>query len=232
MRGRKPLPLRIGPDDAPILQQIACSRSLPWYQSSGLASSWASPPGSRSNSWPSGRSATARPSGGPAAALRTRACPACWHDRNAPDGPPGFPPSSEPRSSSWPAWSRSPRGCTSPTGRARTWPVRLWKTESCRPSATGRFARSLTRWTSSRTAPGTGRQPGWTPSSSSGPRRSSGAMPTLSGCYARGIGWCASMRSPTARSWSGTRSGDPSPDRSSSGSSSTPGTERSTFWPS
>ncbi|MGZ3414077.1 MAG: hypothetical protein ACXVAT_09575 [Isosphaeraceae bacterium] len=32
MRGRKPLPLRIGPDDAPILQQIACSRSLPWYQ--------------------------------------------------------------------------------------------------------------------------------------------------------------------------------------------------------
>ena len=24
--------------------------------------------------------------------MRTWACPACWHDRNAPDGPPGFPP--------------------------------------------------------------------------------------------------------------------------------------------
>ena len=24
--------------------------------------------------------------------MRTRACPACWQDRNAPDGPPGFPP--------------------------------------------------------------------------------------------------------------------------------------------
>jgi hypothetical protein len=64
----------------------------PGIRSSGLASSWASPPGSRSNSWPSGRSATARPSGGPAAATKIRACPACGHDRNAPDGPPGFPP--------------------------------------------------------------------------------------------------------------------------------------------
>src|SRR5262249_58492296 len=32
MRGRRPRPLEIAPDDAPTLQQIARSRSLPWYQ--------------------------------------------------------------------------------------------------------------------------------------------------------------------------------------------------------
>src|SRR4051812_49435344 len=32
MRGRKPLPLSIAPDDAPSLSEIARSRSLPWYQ--------------------------------------------------------------------------------------------------------------------------------------------------------------------------------------------------------
>ncbi|GAC1451122.1 MAG: hypothetical protein NVSMB9_36030 [Isosphaeraceae bacterium] len=35
---------------------------------------------------------TARRSGGPAASTRARACPASWNRRNAPDGPPGFPP--------------------------------------------------------------------------------------------------------------------------------------------
>jgi hypothetical protein len=32
MRGRKPHSLRIVPHDAPILQEIARGRSLPWYQ--------------------------------------------------------------------------------------------------------------------------------------------------------------------------------------------------------
>ena len=32
MRGRRPRPLEIAPHDVPILQQIARSRSLPWYQ--------------------------------------------------------------------------------------------------------------------------------------------------------------------------------------------------------
>src|SRR3954468_13248636 len=32
MRGRRPRPLEIVPHDVPILQQIARSRSLPWYQ--------------------------------------------------------------------------------------------------------------------------------------------------------------------------------------------------------
>src|SRR3954453_19480897 len=32
MRGRRPRPLELVPHDVPILQQIARSRSLPWYQ--------------------------------------------------------------------------------------------------------------------------------------------------------------------------------------------------------
>jgi DDE superfamily endonuclease len=51
-----------------------------------------SPPGNRSDSWPFRHSTIPRPSGGPAAATRTRACPASWPRRNGPGGPPGFPP--------------------------------------------------------------------------------------------------------------------------------------------
>src|SRR3954447_5500566 len=32
MRGRRPRPLQIAPHDAPILHEIARSRSLPWFQ--------------------------------------------------------------------------------------------------------------------------------------------------------------------------------------------------------
>src|SRR4051794_31681535 len=32
MRGRRPRPLKIAPDDAPTLREIARSRSLPWFQ--------------------------------------------------------------------------------------------------------------------------------------------------------------------------------------------------------
>src|SRR5512144_2413038 len=74
-----------------------CSRSpavapSPGIRSSGPGSYWALRPGHRSTNWPSGRSATARPSGGPAAATRTRDCPASWYRRTGPGGPPGFPP--------------------------------------------------------------------------------------------------------------------------------------------
>jgi hypothetical protein len=75
----------------------SCSRShgadpSPGIKSRGLGSSWASPLGNRSSNWPSERNAIARPSGGSAASTRARACPASWHRRNDPDGPPGFPP--------------------------------------------------------------------------------------------------------------------------------------------
>ena len=32
MRGRKPRPIEIAPDDLPLLQQIAHSQIRPWYQ--------------------------------------------------------------------------------------------------------------------------------------------------------------------------------------------------------
>jgi DDE superfamily endonuclease len=64
----------------------------PGSRSSGHGSYWALPLGNRSNPWPSRRSTTPRRSGGFAAATRARGCPASWLRRNAPDGPPGFPP--------------------------------------------------------------------------------------------------------------------------------------------
>jgi DDE superfamily endonuclease len=75
----------------------SCSRPpavdlSPGIRSSGPRSSWGSQPGSRSTTWPSAPNVTARPSGGPAAATRTRACPVSWHHRTVPGDPPGFPP--------------------------------------------------------------------------------------------------------------------------------------------
>jgi hypothetical protein len=75
----------------------SCRRSpgvdpSPGTRSSGRESSWVSPPGNRSNSWPFRHSTIPQPSGGSAAATRTRACPASWPRRSEPGGPPGFPP--------------------------------------------------------------------------------------------------------------------------------------------
>jgi hypothetical protein len=75
----------------------SCERSpavapSPGIRSSGRGSSWASPPGNRSNSWPCRLGTIPRPPGGSAVATRDRVCPASWHRRNAPGGPPGFPP--------------------------------------------------------------------------------------------------------------------------------------------
>ena len=159
---------------------------------------------------------------------------AAWPGRVAgspvPLGPPraDFPPSSGPRSSNWPAWSRSPGACTSPTGPARTWPARRSPTASSRPSAPARSAGSWMRSISSRIAPATGGRPGSTPGSRSGPRRSSGATPTPSGWPSGASGSSAPTRCPTTRCSNATRSAGPSPARSSSRSSSTPGTARST----
>ena len=112
------------------------------------------------------------------------------------------PPSSEPRSSNWPAWSRSPRDCTSPTGPARTWPDRPSPTASWSPSARARSGESCTTWTCSPTAPATGRPPASTPSSRSGPRKCFGATAMRNGWPARASGRWPSMRCPTSRSWS------------------------------
>ena len=143
MRGRKPLPLRIVPHDAPILAADRPESVPPLV--SGPAGSHR--PGRRRR----GTDPTtglpdamrpARPSGGPAAATRARACPASWHRRNDPGDPPGFPPLQRAQIVQLACLEPIARGCTSPTGPARTWPARPSRTASSRPSATGRSARS------------------------------------------------------------------------------------------
>ena len=92
MRGRRPRPLEIAPHDVPILQQIARSRSLPWYQIQRAQILLAIAAGDRSEHWPSAPNAIRRPSGGSAVATRMRACPICWNHPNGPGDRPGFPP--------------------------------------------------------------------------------------------------------------------------------------------
>ena len=93
MRGRKPRPLA----DRLHMMPRSCRRSpgaghSPGSRSSGRGSSWASPPGNRSISGHPDSVRSARPSGGSAAATRTRDCPASWHDRTARATCPDFPP--------------------------------------------------------------------------------------------------------------------------------------------
>ncbi len=59
-------------------------------------------------------------------------------------------------SSSWPAWSPSPAGSTSRTGRAPTWPGKQFVRGSSGASARARSGGSSPRSISSRTAPDTG----------------------------------------------------------------------------
>ena len=200
----------------------------PDIKSNGLRSSWPSPRGSRSEHWPSAPNAIRRLSGGSAVAMRTRACPISWNHPNGPGDRPGFPPCNVHRSFNWPAWSQSPRACTSPTGRARIWPAKRSKMGSSRPSAIGRSKRSSIRWTSSRIARGIGGRLASTLTSRSVPRRSSGATPTPSGWPGGASGWSVPMRNPTSKSWNDIPSGIRSPARSRSVSSITRGTARST----
>src|SRR5512135_601244 len=130
MRGRKPRPFSVAPGDLPLLQEVARSRSLLFFQVQHARIVLAVAEGQRvqevaaqmrcdpSTVW---RLCRRYEQGGLAWLLA--------------DLPRRFPPCSGPRSSNWPAWSQWPRGCTSPTGAARIWPVRPSPTASSRPSA-------------------------------------------------------------------------------------------------
>ena len=132
MRGRKPRPLEIAHHDVPVLQQIARSRSLPWFQIQRAQILLAVAAGEPVGSPPSAPNAIRQPSGESAAAMRSRAYPSSCDRPNGPGDRPGFPPCNALRSFSWPAWSRSPRACTLPTGRARIWPAKRSKMGSFR----------------------------------------------------------------------------------------------------
>jgi hypothetical protein len=70
--------------------------------------------------------------------------------------PGDFPPCSGLKSSNWPAWSRLPRGCTLPSGPAKTSPAWRSPTASWTPSAHMPCGGFRTTWTCSRAAPATG----------------------------------------------------------------------------
>ena len=157
MCGRRPVPfLEIAPHDVPILQSDRSESVTPLVSS------------------PTGSGPPGRRRGEPirTLAIRTQCNPSTvwricrrYEDAGLPDlleppqragRPARIPPCNVHRSFNWPAWSQSPRACTSPTGRARIWPVKRSKMGSSRPSAIGRSKRSSIRWTSSRIARGIG----------------------------------------------------------------------------
>src|SRR4051812_2122387 len=122
MRGRKPRPLSVAPADADILRAVPRSRRLSFYQVQHarivLAVASGEPIGSvacrlgcdRATVWRVCR----RYEQGGLERLRL--------DEPRLGRPQEISPPSVPGSSGWPAWSRSPRACTSPTGPARTSP--------------------------------------------------------------------------------------------------------------
>ena len=229
MRGRKPSPPNRCRGDTPVLQAVARSRQLAWFQVQHA------------------RIVLAVAAGEPIQAVASRlecdratvwrVCRRYEHgglkdllldDPRVGTSAGDFPPPASPdRRTGLPGAGR--RGAAHhPLDQRRTWPARPLPTASWTPSAHARSGESCTTWTCNRTAPATGGPPASTPGSRSGPRKCSGATPMRNGWPARASGPWPSMRCPTSRCWSGTRSGGQSPAPSSSRSSSTPGTARST----
>ena len=104
----------------------------PGFRCSVPGSCWPSPPGNASVPSPTAWSVMPLRSGGPANAIAGEAWPSCspTEDKTTRDNHSRSPPCNGHRSSNGPVWSRSPRGCTSPTGRSKTWPARRWTTGS------------------------------------------------------------------------------------------------------
>ena len=118
MRGRKPLSPGDRSPRCPA-PPTDCSESIPPLvsESSGHRSSWPSLPGNRSTIRPPRQMQSARPVRRYLPPLPGRGtCPISWHHPNGPGDWPRIPPATGPDRSDWPAWNRSPRACTSPTG--------------------------------------------------------------------------------------------------------------------
>ena len=90
---------------------------------------------------------------------------------------------------------------TYPLNPARIWLGRPLLTASSLPPANAPHAESCTASICNRTGPLTGGRLAWMLSSSSGPKRSSGATPTLIAWPSGAIGWSAPMRSSTIKFW-------------------------------
>ncbi len=121
MPGRKPRPLTIADTDADILRAVARSRHLCFYQVQHarivLAVAAGEPIPSVADRLECDRTTVWR--------VCRRYEQGGWKGLLVDEPRLGrpqeiSPPSSVLKSSNWPAWSRSPRACTSPTGPART----------------------------------------------------------------------------------------------------------------
>ena len=227
MRGRRPRPLEIAPHDVPILQQIARSRSLPWYQVQRAQVLLAVAAGEPIRTL----------------AIRTQCNPSTvWRIcRRYEDA--GLPDLLEP-----------PQRAGRPARISALQRAQIVQLACLEPVAKGLH---ITHWTSqdlARQAVEDGIVPAisdrtvqairnqvdlqphrtryWRTSridtSRSVPRRSSGATPTPSGWPGGASGWSVPMRNPTSKSWNDIPSGIRSPARSRSVSSITRGTARST----
>ena len=228
MRGRKPRPIEIAPEDLPVLQQIAQSQTRPWYQVRrarillGIAEG--------------GRIQTLAFQTQCNESTVRRTCHR--YERlglsDLLDSPPrsGRPIAISPLQHA----QIVELACLEPVAEGLH--ITHWTSEDLARHAVtdgivpaisrGPSAGSCTTSTCNPTGPATGGQLAWIPSLSSGPSRSFGATATPTAWPSGVIGWSAPMRCPTIRSWNATRSGIRSLARSNSGSSSTPGMGRST----
>ena len=230
MRGRKARRLTLAPADLPILHGVAHSRHLAWFQVQHARIVLAVACGrTHRRPWPPEWNVTRPPSGASAAATsRAAESTSCWMTPTW-GARRRFPPSSAPRSSNWLAWSRSPKGLH----------ITHWTSQDLARQAVAdgivdaispRTVRRILHDVDSAAASHALLEDrhGSTPSSRSGPRKSFGATAMPSVWLARASGPWPSMRCPTSRCWSGTRSGGHLRAPSSNRSSSTPGTAPST----
>jgi hypothetical protein len=135
MRGRKPRRFLLAAHDKPILEQIARSRTLPWFQVQRARVVLAIAEGARvqtvafqlqcdpSTVWRLCRRYEEAGLEGVLAEV-----PRAGH-------PIEISPCNVPKLCNWRVWNRSLRGCTLPTGAVRTWPAKRWLRALYRRSA-------------------------------------------------------------------------------------------------
>ena len=226
MRGRKPRDFSLAAHDVPILQQIARSRTLPWFQVQRARAVLALAGGERVQ----------------AVAFQMPCDPSTvWRicRRYEQSGLEGLlsdaprsghpveisPPCSAPKSCNWRVWSRSLRGCISPIGLARIWPARRSPKALYRSSVPAVCGVSCGRLTCSHIA----RAIGKLRASSNARRRFSGVTPTPDACYAAASGSSASTRCLISKPLSASLSAGRFPALLNSRSSSTYAMARSMY---
>ena len=206
MRGRKPSPLAIPSHDRTILEQVARSESLPWYQVRRARTVLAIAQGQRTSVVAFQMQCDVETVRRTCQRYRKLGLDGLLEPARDRAARPGFPPLQRAQIVQL--------ACLEPVAKGLH--ITHWTSQDLARQAVERWdrpghqrsdgpKRSSIRWTSSRIALGIGGRLGSTRSSRSVPRRSSGATPTPSGWPGGASGWSVPMRSPTSRSWSAIR---------------------------